>query len=149
MDTFKILVPVHQGAYENWKKFARAFLGHTNAYTQRRYAEEPALAWLAMINEGNFGNFFKNIQTIPEWKGAWNHWLAKRYSTRQALAAAWSKELKEDEDPAGQTVALPEKLQAEGLRSRDCTAFLAATEREMVHRMKTFLREELGCRALI
>jgi hypothetical protein len=57
MDTFKILVPVHVGAYENWKQFSRNLLGHTNAYTGRRYAEEPALACIAMINEGNFGNF--------------------------------------------------------------------------------------------
>ena len=28
MDTFKILVPVHAGAYENWKQFCRAFLSH-------------------------------------------------------------------------------------------------------------------------
>jgi len=65
MDTFKILVPVHEGAFENWKEFSRALLGHTNAYTHRRYADEPALAWLAMINEGNFGNFYKDIQTFP------------------------------------------------------------------------------------
>src|ERR1051326_2505504 len=57
MDTFKILVPVHAGAFANWEAFARAFLGHTNPETHRRYADEPALAWLSMINEGNFGNF--------------------------------------------------------------------------------------------
>jgi hypothetical protein len=58
MDTFKILVAVHEGAYENWKKFARSFLSHVNPYTQRSYADEPALGWIALINEGNFGNFF-------------------------------------------------------------------------------------------
>jgi len=149
MDTFKILVPVHDGAFANWKKFARSFLGHKNPYTKRRYTEEPALAWLAMINEGNFGNFFKDIQTIPEWKQAWNRWLAKRYYDRQSLAAAWGKDLKESEDPASQTVALPEKLQADGLRARDCIAFLGDTEREMVGRMKSFLRDELDCKALV
>lgn len=149
MDTFKILVPVHAGAFENWKQFTRALLGHVNPYTQRRYAEEPALAWLALINEGNLGNFFKDIQTIPEWKTAWNRWLAKRYSNREALATAWAKELKETEDPASQTVALPERLQADGWRSRDCIAFLSDTEREMVQRMKAFLKDELGCRALV
>ncbi|MGA2867198.1 MAG: hypothetical protein ABSF95_22195 [Verrucomicrobiota bacterium] len=149
MDTFKMLVPVHAGAYENWQKFTRALLGHVNPYTQRRYADEPALAWLAMINEGNFGNFYKDIQRIAEWKAAWNEWLAKRYPGRPGLAAAWGQELKADEDPAGQSVALPERLQSEGLRARDCIAFLADTEREMVLRMKVFLRNELGCRALV
>jgi hypothetical protein len=149
MDTYKVLVPVHQGAFENWKKFARAFLGHLNPYTRRRYADEPALAWLAMINEGNFGNFYKDIRSIPEWKQAWNVWLAKRYAGRPALAGAWSGEIKPDEDASVQTVALPEKLSGKGLRTRDCIAFLADTDRDMVLRMKKFLREELGCRALI
>jgi hypothetical protein len=149
MDTFKVLVPVHGGAYENWKKFSRNLLGHTNVYTGRRYAQEPALAWIAMINEGNFGNFFKDIRSIPEWKQAWNSWLGKRYSGRPGLAAAWDAGLKAEEDPANGSVDLPERLQAEGLRARDCIAFLADTDREMVQRMKTFLREELGCKALV
>ena len=75
--------------------------------------------------------------------------MAKRYANRQALAAEWNKELREDENPASQTVALPEKLQTEGLRARDCIVFLGATEREMVLRMRAFLRDELGCRALV
>jgi hypothetical protein len=149
MDTFKILVPVHPGAYENWKKFSREFLGHVNPYTKRSYAQEPALAWLAMINEGNFGNFFKDIQTFPEWKQAWNQWLGKRYATRDALANGWGKELQANEDFANQTVALPERLQADGPRARDCIAFLADTERDMVLKMKAFLRDELGCKALV
>lgn len=149
MDTFKILVPVHEGAYENWKQFSRALLTHVNPYTQRSYANEPALAWLAMINEGNMGNFFRDIRTFPEWKAAWNRWLTARYSNRAALASAWKQELKDGEDPAAGTVELPERLQQEGLRARDGIAFLSHTEREMVLKMKRFLRDELGCRALV
>lgn len=149
MDTFKILVPVHPGAWENWKQFSRALLNHVNPYTQRSYAKEPALAWLAMINEGNFGNFFRDIVTIPEWKQAWNKWLVKRYANRQSLATAWGADLKDSEDPAAGTVTFPERLQAEGLRARDCIAFLSDTEREMVLKMKAFLRDELGCHALV
>ncbi len=149
MDTFKILVPVHAGAYENWKAFSRALLTHVNPYTKRSYAEEPGLAWLAMINEGNFGNFYRDILTFPEWKQAWNRWLAKRYPDRSALATAWGNELKTSEDPAAGTVALPDRLQAEGPRARDGIVFLADTEREMVGKMKAFLRDELGCHALV
>jgi hypothetical protein len=149
MDTFKILVPVHAGAFENWKQFTRALLGHVNPYTNRRYAEEPALAWLSMINEGNFGNFFRDIQTFPEWKQAWNRWLVRRYADRTALAGAWGQELKTDENAGDATVQLPEGLSGSNLRTRDCIAFLSDTEREMVQRMKAFLREESGCRALV
>ena len=149
MDTFKILIPVHPGAFENWKEFSRALLGHTNAITGRSYAAEPALAWLAMINEGNFGNFFKEIQTFPEWKAAWNQWLLGRYRDRAGVAAGWAGDLKADEDPGQGSVALPASVYDKGLRTRDCILFLGDTEREMVSRMKQFLHDELDCHALI
>lgn len=149
MDTFKILVPVHAGAFENWKAFSRALLDHVNPYTQRRYADEPALAWLSMINEGNFGNFLKDLRTYPEWQQAWNGWLARRYPDRAALAKAWGGELGEGEELAQGSVALPENIYDSKLRTRDCLRFFAETERDMVTRMKRFLREDLGCRALV
>ncbi|HNQ88185.1 MAG TPA: hypothetical protein PKM73_06205 [Verrucomicrobiota bacterium] len=149
MDTFKILVPVHAGAYENWREFTRALLTHVNPHTGRSYASEPALAWLSMINEGNFGNFLKDLRTFPEWRQAWNRWLTAHYPDRVALATAWGTELGADEDPAGGTVALPENIYDSQLRTRDCLRFFAETERDMIRRMKTFLRDELGCHALI
>jgi hypothetical protein len=149
MHTFKILVPIHSGAFENWKAFARNLLNHTNAYTDRRYADEPALAWIAMINEGNFGNFFKDLKTFPEWKLAWNRWLAGRYKSWDELARAWGSDLKLEEDSANDSVEFPDRLQIDGLRARDCIAFLGQTEKNMVARMKTFMHDELHCRALI
>ncbi|MBK9140637.1 MAG: hypothetical protein IPM17_18085 [Verrucomicrobia bacterium] len=149
MDTFKILVPVHPGAFENWKQFARALLTHRNPHTGRTYAEEPALAWIAMINEGNFGNFLKDLRTFPEWKQAWNRWLAGAYPDRAALATVWGGELKADENPAEDSVDLPTNIYDSTVRTRDCLRFFAEREREMVTRMKTFLRDELGCHALV
>jgi hypothetical protein len=149
MDTYKVMVPVHEGTWQNWKEFSRALLAHVNPYTGRSYAHEPALAWLAMINEGNFGNFHSDILTIPEWRQAWNRWLAQRYANPAALAAVWGSELKADENPWTGTVALPESISGAGLRTRDCIAFYSDTEREMVERMTRFLREDLGCEALI
>ncbi len=149
MNTFKVCVPVHEGAFENWKAFARALLEHQNPYTGRRYAEEPALAWLAMINEGNLGNFVKEMHTLPEWKSAWNLWLKTQYAGQEALAGAWGAELKPEEIAGKGTVALPESIYASGPRVRDFVLFLGATEKRTVERMKDFLHRELGCRALI
>jgi hypothetical protein len=149
MDTFKILVPVHDGAFANWQQFTRAFLTHTNPYTARTYAAEPALAWLSLINEGTFGNFHREVRTFPEWTRAWNRWLASRYASPTALAAVWGSELKAGEHPAQGTVALPENLRGDGLRARDCIAFYSDTERDMVQRLRRFLRDELGCHALL
>jgi len=149
MNTFKVCVPVHEGAFENWKKFSRVFLEHKNPYTGRRYADEPALAWLALINEGNLGNFVKEMQTLPEWKIAWNKWLSRQYSGTEQLATAWGAELKAGERLAEGAIALPESIYGSTPRVRDFILFLGETEKTMVERMKTFLREELHCRALI
>ena len=51
MNTYKVLVPVSDAAWEDWKAFSRLLLTHVNPYSKLRYADDPALAWLAMIND--------------------------------------------------------------------------------------------------
>jgi hypothetical protein len=149
MDTFKALVPVVPKAFENWKAFAKSLLDHVNPYTKLRYAEDPGLAWLSMINEGNFGNAQGEMRKIPEWNKEWNAWLAKQYPDRAALEKAWGVELHADEDPAKGSVGLPPSIYDNTIRVRDCAVFYADVEREMIKRMKDFLRNELKCNALI
>ncbi len=149
MDEFKISVPAIPAAYENWKAFATTLLTHVNKYTGKRNADEPALAWLSMINEGNFGNFTAQIQKVPEWKTLWNAWLSTRYKSRDELAQAWGKELKDSEDATKGTVAPPLNVNAGHARARDENLFLVEKEREMVLKMKAFLHDELHCNALI
>ncbi|MGD0091690.1 MAG: hypothetical protein ABSE73_17380 [Planctomycetota bacterium] len=149
MDAYKIMVPVVPGVWENWKAFAKALLTHVNPYTNLRYSDDPALAWLSMINEGMFGNFVDRVRSVPEWHTAWNAWLAKQYPARDKLAEAWGKDLKDSEDPAKGSVALPANIWNSSPRQRDCLVFFAATDREMVAKMKTFLHTECGCKALV
>src|SRR5690606_2335722 len=119
-----------------------------NPYTGVRWADEPTLAWISMVNEGNFGNYWNEVRSIPQWTAAWNRWLAAKYADRAALVAAWGEELKEDEDPASGSVSLPGHHSGETPRHRDCALFLADTETEMYSRMVKFVRDELKCRAL-
>lgn len=149
MNTFKVLVPVHEGAWQNWMAFAQALLDHTNPFTGRRYADEPGLPWLCLINEGNLGNFFEDVKKYPAWKKAWNQWLNAKYDDETALAEAWKKPLPDSEVGARGEIDFPENLWGSDRRTRDCIAFLSDTEFQMVQRMKKFLREDLGCRALI
>jgi hypothetical protein len=149
MDRFKILVPVYDPAWQNWKRFSRALLEHVNPYTGKRYADDPALAWLSLINEGNFANFFSELRNIVQWRKAWNAWLAKRYPERAALAAAWAGQLKETEDPSKGTVEFPDQVYITGGRARDCMVFLSDTDSGFAQRMIRFVREDLGCRALL
>jgi len=149
MNRFKVLAALNPAAYENWKSFARNLLEHVNPYTQRAYKDEPGLAWLALINEGNLGNFVSLAKDIPDYRAAWNRWLAERYQNRDALAAAWGSALKAGEDPAQGTVTLEGSVHSQDLRGRDLVLFLAQVELDFLVRATAFLRQELGVRALV
>lgn len=56
MDLYKAMVRTNEAAYANLEAFTRALLGHVNAYTGRRWADEPALAFISLVNENNIGN---------------------------------------------------------------------------------------------
>jgi hypothetical protein len=136
MNEYKMLVAVHEGAFENLKTFTRALLTHVNPHTGRRYADEPALAWLALINEGNFGNYLGEMRGIPEWQQAWAAWLADR----QAKEPDAYKDL-----PA----TIPDNYYVGSRHTSAFTLFLKEMEDRLVVRLKAFLRDELGCRALV
>ncbi len=56
MSVFKFLVQVHEGAHSNYLAYARNFLTHVNPHTGRRIADEPAMALLSLVNEGNMSD---------------------------------------------------------------------------------------------
>lgn len=149
MNNFKMLVPVNERAFENWKAFGRNLLTHVNPYTGLSYAEDPAIAWLCMINEGNFGNYIGGLdeRVEPDWAKAWNAFLAERYASREALENAWGTSA--EGDPVAGTVPLFKNAHDDSPRGRDLAAFLAEIERDMFRRMKRFLREEIGTKALL
>lgn len=149
MNRFKVLAALNPAAFENWKTFARNLLGHVNPYTQRAYKDEPGLAWLALINEGNLANFVQLARDIPDYREAWNRWLADRYQDRAGLGSAWESALKADEDPARGTVKLEGSVHSQDPRGRDLVLFLAQVEKDFLVRATAFLREVLGARALV
>lgn len=149
MNTYKILVPIHEGAFANWCAFSRALLNHLNPYSNLRYADDPALGWLSMINEGNYGNYLEEVSSTPEWVAAWNEWLSTTYGTRASLASAWKDELKDGENFAQGTVEFPKSAYQKSARMTDCARFFARKEQALTERMRAFLRTELGCQALL
>ena len=130
---FKALIAVHEPAYQNWAAFARAFLTHVNPHTGRRYADEPGMPFIAMVNEGSIGYSKAETRETPAMQAAWLAWL----KTKQAQDAAFAD--------------LPEKMPAgmSGKAGSAVALFIADIEARMVARMKAFLRDEIGCRALI
>lgn len=149
MDEFKMAVHVNDRAFANYKTFARLLLDHENPYTHLRYADEPALAWLSLVNEDCPGNFIAGLkgQLRDDWQRAWNRWLAVRYPDRAELARALGN-LRDDQAPAKGTVPL-QSIYGRLPGVVAFNVFLAEVERDFFERTRKFLRDELRCQALL
>ena len=134
---YKHLVPVHDGAFSNFCAFASAWLNHVNPCTGRRFADEPALMSIALVNEGNLDNGAgpEPFVSLPNWKERWESWLAaKKAADPDAFADI------PDAIPTGN----------HWTRTRHVAAFsrfLADAEADFERRAVTFLRDEIGLKA--
>ena len=141
--TFKLLAAFHEPAYSNLVEWARVFLGHVNPHTGRSLAEEPALASLALVNEGNLGN--DNVQAlalVPGVAEAWNAWLAAREVSSGGAGGGQGP---------GNPAPRPLPRDVYGTEAdRDVALFalfLAEREEALFERLRAVVRGELGCRA--
>jgi hypothetical protein len=80
------------------QQYARDLLGHVNAYTKLRYADEPAVAMVEINNEDALFTWGGDatIAELPEPYGGqlqalWNAWLREQYQTRERLAESWNR----------------------------------------------------------
>lgn len=135
MNDFKLLCAVNKQAMENWKEFTRGFLSHVNPYTGRSYAEEPALAWIALVNEGNLGNFLGDQRELPDYTEKWNEWLTAKKNSNPAYANIPN--------------SLPGSIYDGSPHACAYSQFLSEAEAAMTREMKAFLQNELQCKALI
>ncbi len=143
MDRFKILVPVHEGAFRDWAAFARKFLDRVNPHTGLRVADDPALAWISLINEGPLTNFWGEICRMPEWQAAWTKWVRGHMpdpAIRERILGA--------PDAEGR-LPMPPSLAGDTPASRLAGVFVAAMEKASYERMRDFLRNDLRCEALL
>lgn len=149
MDNYKMAVLINARARENLKAFCRALLDHKNPYTELRWADDPALFALSLVNENNPGNFIQGLQgkLREDWMRAWNRWLVERYPDRAALVKAMGQ-LPDVQDPKKGNVPF-ENPYGDTPAARLFNAFLAETHMRFFADMKKFLREELGCKTLL
>jgi len=90
------------------KQYAKDLLTHINPYRARsaaarrgdgvRYADDPAIAFVEITNEDSFFMWGaeEKLRSLPEYYakilgGRFNTWLRQRYSSDDALRAAWSQ----------------------------------------------------------
>ena len=132
MQVYKNLICVHAPAFENWKTFARNMLSHVNPHTGRRYADEPGLPLISLINEGTLLWCWDEIRHEAPMKEAWRKWLAGR----RAAEPGFAKGVSED------SARVPWR------DNPTLVAFMADTEADFARRARAFLRS-LGVKALL
>ena len=119
----KALLPISRAAMENWKEFARRWLGHRNPYTGMTWAEDPALYIVSFTNENNL------YAKLAEEPG-----IAEQYRN---LYPKWMKQHYPGEDP-GRPL----------MNNRRFQEFLYTLQHESILEQAKFLKEELGLKAL-
>ncbi len=119
---FKHMVCVSERAFENWKAYSRNLLNHVNPYTGVAYKDDPALATLVLINEGNLGNNPAELLEV-QWEGIL--WKAEfeKWKRQKNLTGEWG--------------------------GPECRRFLWDIHRRTQQRMIAFLRNELKATQLI
>ncbi|MBR3220714.1 MAG: hypothetical protein IKF72_00665 [Kiritimatiellae bacterium] len=130
MDEYKALTLVSEGAFSNLCAFARQWMAHVNPYTGLRWADDPTLALLAFVNEGHVGmDGAEALRKYPEYAAAWKKW-----ATETGCEMA--------EIPSGKPWNKTPEMDA-------FAKFVATLEERFAVRMRTFLKDELGVKALV
>jgi len=147
------------------KEYARRVLTHPNPYRNNtRYADDPAIAFVEITNENSFFMWAaeQTLRTLPHYyakilQQKFNLWLRAKYGSDDRLRKAWAQRT----NPPGRRVGLQpgESLAAENIplfaptespsRTLDRMKFLAETEKAYFDDMRNFIKNDLGCKALV
>ena len=141
IDVFKRVAMFHEGTFQNYLRHARALLSHVNPHTGRRYADEPALGWISLVNEGTLGasGFDWMKECRDDVLAKWKDWLTARKAADPRFASV--------------PETIPEKprdfASGDPAHKNAFLLFLVDVERAFARRVTTFVRDEMGCKALL
>ncbi|MEM2286028.1 MAG: beta-galactosidase, partial [Ignisphaera sp.] len=140
------------------KEFARKLLTHVNPYTGLSYAEDPAIAFIEILNEYGmvFGWFDGAVDRLPdvfksELQKKWNEYLRQKYGSTTNLRNAWGS-LYSDENLEAGTVrifTLSEYSNRPTAAQRDWAQFLWYLDYDYFRDMYNYLKNELKVKALV
>jgi hypothetical protein len=132
-------------------QFHVKLLEHVNPHTGRRYADDPALAFLELQNEENaflaVRSYEARFAKAPTYRKLiyqrFADWLKAKYATRDALAAAWGSALKADESlEAANITPFPVWYQGKpSQRIADQMHFIYTTQRDYYVKFEAAVRK--------
>ncbi len=97
---FKALALIDEEVMQNLERFAENLLTHTNPYTKLRWADDPALATVSIINEGTLSNNLRSPHVRKVYDEAFrkfrsespeNRTVGRREFERRIHAEAYSR----------------------------------------------------------
>ena len=137
----KVLMQIHEPAFENWKAYAREFMTRVNPYTGRSLANEPAMPFVVLINESSAhsSGSWSLLRNEPLCRSEWKRWLTDiRARHPGAYPGVDSDKMPEKGswwDPSEENIAK--------------AAFSSAMAERFAARATEWLRNDLGVKALL
>ena len=119
---FRAALPVVPAVEENFKAFARLLLTHKNPYTGLEWRNDPAIFAICTVNENLMPAPWKNHPQLPAiYRAAFEKWCA------------------------GRNIAVPAAFDD----SPEFNRFILDMQKDCWNRLSSFLRDELGVRAIL
>lgn len=144
---------LHAGIYfdaekqAHWKKLIKTMYGQVNPYTHQTTLQDPVLAGLILVNEGNL--VFLNRQGVnSSLQPHFANWLHQKYGGQAQLKQAWGSELVSNEQIERRNIGFPKPDAWTSKRMADTQAFFYDTEKKTVAWMTDYLRS-LGYQGLV
>lgn len=158
-----LFYPPMQGLYKVW---AKNLLGSVNPHTGLSFAQDPAVAFVELVDEDNF--FFWTFdpkrtspKALPVLEKDFGQWCALKYGSVEKTLEAWGDGPRPAmTDTVGEgRLALYSAGQLGGAswaasqrnpkRASDQLQFLTQTQRDFCVGMKTWLKDELGYTGMV
>ena len=76
MGMYKALCLFHEPTYRDFISYVRDFMEHVNPHTGRRYADEPGMPFISIINEGALDGVWSSLKSEPLFAEEWKRWSA-------------------------------------------------------------------------
>lgn len=157
--TFHQLVNVAPDLQDIYIKHVVAMLEHTNPVTGRRYADDPAVAFIELHNEDMIfkDNTGRMLDQCPTYRKQINRlfseWLLEHYGSEAAFTRAWEGEPREanGESLTGKTIRVvfkPKDASSYSRRELDSFRFLSEFQLRFYQRFEKAIRDT-GYRGVI